>query len=615
MKLRRDNCQLVALRRSLITNILIALIIVSNTIQYVSSLGENDAPKFWCGTHSAETCEECGTLEIHCGGDCVWTNRKSATPRYPTMSEKEDSNSNSEFACRRRTIQCGHFVSEYNVALQCDDCTYLGKNYCTDPSCAWISSTSSCRPKLIDGVTRTAAVALLHDLHPTTADLNEQMSNSQDPLVSSISPTDADVSGQPAWFFQKLVITHAAESTFYGMNGHQYGYAGVQVFHNKDKEEGDWNGRIIFSLWDPDIVIDLSNLENEEQQIDVELVACGSLATCESNFEIIRREYQNDIAGELQSEDKEINEEAYVLNKKYGPLNLSTKDAKMSGYTASIEGIPIVTNIPYYFISQASVIVDETNNDEECDHLLDFNCDEIGSSWIEYSGYVSSKGSFGDSKWRLLATIRIRLMTPSQNNHSDRPTIKRDWWHHGLYSFIEQWAPQSSTQMREALFGPSFVSGVTLESDAAKSFRQILLSEYTFDTIKNHETVNAYYVNLPDSYDENEIHTAVGICTGGNPEEDIDLQSFQKAENGTTHNNSTDYTDDVIDAVQNNTEIMEPKESVKIRGKKRVDAWTRFNFPSQPMPYELSMFANYIPCLNSAENSKEIESCLEDESE
>lgn len=667
-----------------------------------------DAPKAWCGSHSAESCDKCGIKAERCGGDCVWTNETSVfdtdtsaktmttstagtSSHFSTSSAEDDPNG---FKCVFKTIQCGDYKSIHSVVRSCHECSFLGSDYCTDPSCSWNPFTSLCRPKLMDNSTRTATVALLHDLHPpppptessTLYNHPKPLSNSQDtidpiPSQTTTANDDEEVVAQPAWFFQKVVLTKAADATFYGMNGHRYGYAGVQIFDIAEEESQPpppskptqknyfspmepstiiqkhpqiYNGRILFSIWDPDAIVDFYHLETlQDQQRNnpqVELVACGSLVTCESNAHFKSKEQpppESDDGTTFKSPTKDNtqntleDDEIFYRISKQDPLHLSRRDAKLTGYTATIENLPIHINEPFYIITQASIVVEPDSDsmeddEEEDDDCNDFDCNDGDTSWIEYSGYVSSKGTFGDPQWRFLATIRIRQETSEG--------LKRDWWHHGLYSFIEQWEAKASTQERSALFGPGFVSGVTFDSEKAQSFHPILSAEYTFDTLVNHETVNAYYFS-EFKEDQSTKSVSVGICTGGDAENDISwgeeeehlLDYIRWGEEGEgigtvqeeelrlekKEERAKSNIEDLLEEIDEGDEDeflenyfgenshVDEKIHAKIRGKERVDAWTRFLFSAAEKPDELLEFASFIPCLNSAQNTDEIESCLQ----
>jgi len=587
--------------------IYISILTISQSIfheLFVFGAELSDAPKVWCGSHSATSCEACG-IEINtCAGDCAWTNKTVTSStiglqlKHPEVQNQLDENpeAEAEFKCRLKTIMCGNYESVFNVFHKCGDCSPLGSEYCTDPSCTWISSTSLCRPKLESNRTRTATVALLHDLHPPKENLlgddGDEFSLPRDQGSENIE--------QPAWFFQKLVITNGADTTFYGMNGHQYGYAGIQIYNKeekKDKKNNIWNGKIMFSIWDPDIIISSLNLESYLQHHDkhVNLVGCGSVATCESNI--------NYYYGRDDGKDDDT-----ISRIKEDPLHLSQVDTKISGYTATID-TQIKTEEPFYFMTQASVVMDENHglSSEDCGN---FGCDENESSWIEYSGFVSSESTFGDTKFRYLATVRIKLVAKNSEITYTTPGVEREWWHHGLYSFIEQWEAKESFDQRSAIFGPAYVSGPT-DAENGESFSQIASSEYSFDTILNHETVNAYMAKVEPNDKSKPSFKAIELSTGGNVEEDLVEES-----------NTNVYYDDLYYVGLASGDVGDDDDggiytginkdvNSFLRGKKRVNAWTRFNIPIGDKPNELIEFSNSMSCLSVAQFSQEIEECLD----
>ncbi|GMI46650.1 hypothetical protein TrCOL_g11442 [Triparma columacea] len=107
------------------------------------------------------------------------------------------------------------------------------------------------------------------------------------------------------------------------------------------------------------------------------------------------------------------------------------------------------------------------------------------------TGYFYSEST----GWRLLSKI--------DTNQSGKP-----WYLSGLYSFVEQWTEGNTLEPRDAMYGPSFISGDDL------SFKQIIDAKYDYGTPENHEHVNGYF---------NAESNAVGIATGG----DIEPVAFQ----------------------------------------------------------------------------------------
>lgn len=128
-------------------------------------------------------------------------------------------------------------------------------------------------------------------------------------------------------------------------------------------------------------------------------------------------------------------------------------------------------------------------------------------------------------------------------------TGNKFWWHGGIFSSIEQQEPVNTFENRMGLFGPSFMSDLT-NDPTGRSFFQIKSAYFSFGLSDNHEHINAFHEN-----------GAVGLATGG-------------------------------DAVQ------------------EVSKWTRFAYPRAVKPDALTVFANFIPCLNTATDALSIESCL-----
>ena len=83
------------------------------------------------------------------------------------------------------------------------------------------------------------------------------------------------------------------------------------------------------------------------------------------------------------------------------------------------------------------------------------------------TGYFYSEST----GWRLLSKI--------DTNQSGKP-----WYLSGLYSFVEQWTEGNTLEPRDAMYGPSFISGDDL------SFKQIIDAKYDYGTPENHEHVS-----------------------------------------------------------------------------------------------------------------------------
>ena len=177
-----------------------------------------------CGGHYAPTCAECpqGNGAAWCNGECKWS--------YNTNE------------CLLDSVQCGGGAT----ASKCADCP-SGAGGCGNTDCAWHTSTNLCRDALSDEV-RTASVHLVYD-------------------NSVIYP----LKGKPAWWFQRVIPTDSADTTYWSSNGHAFGYGGIQ---NPDST----TGRVIFSLWDQG-GCDQDFGECETANL-AQTVACGEGVTC-----------------------------------------------------------------------------------------------------------------------------------------------------------------------------------------------------------------------------------------------------------------------------------------------------------------------------------------------
>merc|ERR1712071_211434 len=97
----------------------------------------------------------------------------------------------------------------------------------------------------------------------------------------------------------------------------------------------------------------------------------------------------------------------------------------------------------------------------------------------------------------------------------------------------------------------------------------------------------------------------------GEEEKQTEAMEEQDEENKDPFNKEMDK-ENIFENEEINEEDSNSEYDVKIRGKRRMNAWTRFYFPIANKPDELVDFAGFIPCLNSAQTTKEIEFCLEE---
>uniref|UniRef100_A0A7S1FM33 DUF3472 domain-containing protein n=1 Tax=Corethron hystrix TaxID=216773 RepID=A0A7S1FM33_9STRA len=236
----------------------------------LSSLSFASADDVSCGGHRAPSCEECpydssGTYKgsAWCNGQCEW-------------------NSSSNKCVAKPGKKCGGV----STAKICADCP-SGAAGCGDTDCSWHPFTSLCRDSFSDDV-RTASVHLVYD--------------------KPIS--------KPAWWFQRVVPTASAPSTYFSTNGHRFGYGGIQEVNSS-------TGRVIFSLWDQGgCNQDVDPNCNEDDL--AKTIACGTGVTC--------RGFGGEGTGRQSRYDRapfSLNEEYYfVTQAKY----LGNKRMEHTGY-------------------------------------------------------------------------------------------------------------------------------------------------------------------------------------------------------------------------------------------------------------------------------------------
>jgi hypothetical protein len=100
-------------------------------------------------------------------------------------------------------------------------------------------------------------------------------------------PAKGQTTGISAWY-NEAVITARDEDSFYAVNGHAYGYSGIQAVNmgcttsvpcdSSKTDYGMTQGKVLFSIWDQLCVGDVAANCPEDKQVQVE--ACCNECTC-----------------------------------------------------------------------------------------------------------------------------------------------------------------------------------------------------------------------------------------------------------------------------------------------------------------------------------------------
>ena len=120
------------------------------------------------------------------------------------------------------------------------------------------------------------------------------------------------------------------------------------------------------------------------------------------------------------------------------------------------------------------------------EYFMAVHAEPAASARVEMTGFFYSQGT----GWRLLSKI-------------DTNRSSKNWYLGRLYSFVEQWREGNTLEPRDSLYGPSWISGETID------WHQVTRAQYSYGTPENHEHVNGYY---------NAEGNNVGIATGGDIE-------------------------------------------------------------------------------------------------
>lgn len=156
-----------------------------------------DKPTVSCGGHEASSCELCpqGNGAAWCNGDCIWNHE---------------------------SMQC-----ENHPDKRCDDDGQITRSKCSDCSSTQCTGTLDCE---LMPETNLCRYVLKDDSRSASTHLHYYV------------PQDLK---KPAWWFQRLEIESATDSSYFATSGHRFGYAGFQ-----QSSDSPFEGRILFSIWD-----------------------------------------------------------------------------------------------------------------------------------------------------------------------------------------------------------------------------------------------------------------------------------------------------------------------------------------------------------------------------
>jgi len=315
-----------------------------------------------CGGHRATSCERCpydsngdDKGRGWCNGECVWNDVNGKCAAKPWK-------------------RCGG-GSNAKICAECPS----GEANCGNTDCVWHPNTSLCRDSFSDDV-RTASVHLFYDK----------------PIA------------QPAWWFQRVVPTASAQSTYFCTSQHRFGYGGIQEVNSS-------KGRVLFSIWDQggcDQDVDPNCDDNDMAKT----IACGTGVTCQGfNGEGTGRQSLYDRASFL------LNEEYYFMTQaKY----LGNKRVEYTGY--------FYENGMWRLLSRIQV---STNSDEQW--WIHGQLASFVEQWIAGETTKDRGALFGPSymaekdatDFRQIKTVRFSHGTLENHEHVNAWQAGADWQH------------------------------------------------------------------------------------------------------------------------------------------------------------------------------------------